>query len=97
MIEQLINLSRNQKRAILLLFDALAIIITLFFAFSLRMGEWYWPPENIFWDVTWLIIAAPFIAIPIFIRFGLYRAIIRYISFHALWSIMQAVSLYALI
>ncbi|MGY8896357.1 MAG: polysaccharide biosynthesis protein, partial [Gammaproteobacteria bacterium] len=33
----------------------------------------------------------------IFVRFGLYRAVIRYIGFKALWTVVQAVSLYALV
>lgn len=93
MISKFFGLSRTAKRAIMLIFDVCIIIITLFASFSMRLGEWYWLSS----DVIWLIIAAPFIAIPIFIRFGLYHAIIRYIGFKALWSIIQAVSLYALI
>ena len=34
---------------------------------------------------------------PIFIRFGLYRSVIRYMSFKDVRSIAQAVSLYALL
>ena len=71
----------------------MALICTLLIAFSLRFGTWYWP-EN---DLVWVILGAPIIAIPIFVRFGLYRAIIRYIGFKALWSVVQAVSLYALV
>lgn len=47
---------------------------------------------------TWYLFAiAPFIAVPIFIRMGLYRAIIRYIEIRALWTIIQACTLYALV
>ena len=42
-------------------------------------------------------IIAVSIAIPIFIRFSLYRAIIRYIGFKALWRVVQAVTLYAIL
>jgi len=62
-------------------------------AFSLRFGELYWPNGG----VTYLFIVAPVIAIPIFIRLGLYRAIIRYLGFHSLWVVLKAVSLYALL
>ena len=44
-----------------------------------------------------MIAGAPVIAIPIFMLFGLYREIIRYIGFKALWAIVQAISLYALV
>ena len=39
----------------------------------------------------------PVIATTIFVRFGLYRSVIRYIGFKALWAIVKAVSLYALV
>jgi FlaA1/EpsC-like NDP-sugar epimerase len=59
----------------------------------MRLGLWYWPDV----DLLWVVFGAPVIAIPIFVRFGLYRAIIRFIGFKALWAIIQAVTLYALL
>jgi len=73
--------------------DVLLIVVILIGSFSMRLGEWYWPQG----DLLYLIFLAPFAAIPIFIKFGLYRAIVRYIGFKALWTIVQAVSLYALV
>jgi len=73
--------------------DLLMLLFALWSAFSLRWGTWFIPSQQ----ETWLILAAPLLAIPVFIRFGLYRAIIRYIGFKALWAVMQAVSLYALL
>ncbi|MDO6592780.1 nucleoside-diphosphate sugar epimerase/dehydratase [Neptuniibacter sp. 1_MG-2023] len=40
---------------------------------------------------------APSVAIPVFIRFGLYRAVIRYIGNKALWTVVKAVTLSVLI
>jgi FlaA1/EpsC-like NDP-sugar epimerase len=77
----------------MLLIDFMVLFCTLLAAFSLRLGAWYWPES----DLVWVILGAPIIAIPIFVRFGLYRAIIRYIGFKALWAVVQAVSLYALV
>jgi FlaA1/EpsC-like NDP-sugar epimerase len=77
----------------MLLGDLVLIPAALWLAFSLRLGEFYVPEL----DIPYLFLLAPVISVPIFIRFGLYNAIIRYIGFHALWAVMQAVSLYALI
>ena len=44
-----------------------------------------------------MIFGAPVLASVIFVRFGLYRAVVRYIDFKALWLIVQAVSLHALV
>ena len=49
------------------------------------------------WTVSWVIFVAPFIAIPVFFSFRLYRSVVRYIGFRALWSIALAVTLYAVI
>jgi FlaA1/EpsC-like NDP-sugar epimerase len=57
------------------------------------LGYWYFPHS----DLIWVIFGAPIVAVPIFLRFSLYRAVIRYVGFKALWSIVQAVSLYALV
>lgn len=45
----------------------------------------------------WIFLLAPFIAVPIFIKMGLYRAVIRYIGMDALWAIAKAVLIYSLI
>lgn len=88
-----VSRSRRIKRAVTLLFDFIVITLALWVAFSLRLGEFYWPEGS----VIWLFAVAPFIATPIFIRLGLYRAIIRYIGFHSLWVVVKAVSLYSLL
>ncbi len=93
MIEKVLNLSRTSKQVIMLVADSVLLVIMLLASFSVRLGYWYWPED----DLLWSILGAPIISIPIFVRFGLYRAVIRYINFRALWVVVQAVSLYALV
>ena len=93
MLKKIIHLSRVKKQIIMSFCDAIIIVFVLLMAFSLRLGVWYAPEGG----VSLIIFGAPLIAIPVFIQFGLYRAIIRYIDFKALWSVVKAVSLYALI
>ena len=85
--------TRKKKKIIMLLGDLLLVPIALWLAFSLRLGELYIPDQ----DIPYLFLLAPLISVPIFIRFGLYNAIIRYIGFHALWAVIQAVTLYSLL
>jgi len=88
-----LSLSRKKIAAILISIDIVLTVLALWAAFSLRLGEWYFPPEK-----QWILFCiSPLIAVPIFIRLGLYHAIIRYIGGHVLWVIFQAVSLYSLI
>jgi FlaA1/EpsC-like NDP-sugar epimerase len=88
-----LNRSRKVKRLISLSVDTLAVIVALWAAFSLRLGEFYSPPIQ----QLWIFLLAPAIAVPIFIKLGLYRAVIRYIGIDALWAISRAVFLFTLI
>ena len=86
-------LNRRSKKIIMILVDAIAIISILFLSFSIRMGELYWPKE----DIYWTFLFAPIIAIPIFYSFNLYSSVLRYIGSKAILSIAQAVSFYAVL
>ena len=77
MFSQLINLSRINKQLIMLLVDSVLLISILLASFSIRLGHWYYPES----DLIWVIFGAPVVASIIFVRFGLYRAVIRYIGF----------------
>jgi len=88
-----LNLSRHTKAGILISMDIFFAVFALWLAFSLRLGELYIPKEDI-----WILFAiSPVLIVPVFIKFGLYRAIIRYIGGRALWAIFQAVTVYAVI
>ena len=91
--EKVLKLPRNVKRAIVCCVDITLLSFSLWASFSLRLGEFYFPKE----EIVYLFVAVPIIAIPVFIRLGLYRAIIRYIGFLAMWSVLKAVSLYTLL
>jgi FlaA1/EpsC-like NDP-sugar epimerase len=95
MIQTLLNLSRNNKQAIMLLFDVVAIIGSIFAAFSIRLGYFYYPTGE--GMLVQLMIASPLLALPFFVRFGLYREVIRYVGFKTLWHINQAATLYAIL
>ena len=77
----------------MLFVDSLLLVLVLLAAFSIRLGYWHFPQS----DLLLVVLGAPIIAFPIFFYFDLYHAVIRYISFKALWAIVQAVSLYALV
>ncbi|MDD1635602.1 MAG: polysaccharide biosynthesis protein [Methylococcaceae bacterium] len=88
-----IGLQRRNKAIILISADVFFVLLALWSAFSLRWGVFYIPKG----DEWYLFAVAPVIAVPIFVRLGLYRAIIRYIEIRALWTIIQATTLYALV
>jgi UDP-N-acetylglucosamine 4,6-dehydratase len=88
-----ITLPRRAKAAILISADIFFAVVAFWAALSLRLGVFYLPKG----DMWYLFAVAPVLAVPIFIRLGLYRAIIRYIEIRALWTIIQACTLYALV
>ncbi|MBD8491445.1 polysaccharide biosynthesis protein [Pseudomonas syringae] len=91
----LLALPRRQKRIIQVSTDVLLVWIALWASFLVRLGvdDLVNPLEK----HTWLFISAPVVAIPLFIRFGMYRAVMRYFGNDALIAIIKAVTLSALI
>jgi FlaA1/EpsC-like NDP-sugar epimerase len=95
MINILLSLSRRNKQAIMLSFDAISIICLIYAAFWIRLGYFFYPSGNE--GLLIAIYGSPLVAMPIFTGFGLYREVIRFVGFKALWNIIQAVSIYAML
>ena len=91
----LLQMPRQDKRALQVLADVLLLWGALWLAFFIRLG--FDGMINPFGEYLWLFIAAPVTAIPLFIRFGLYRAVLRYFGSEALVTILNAISLSALL
>jgi len=91
----LVGLPRRKKRVLQVLTDIVMVWAALWMAFVVRLGVD--DLINPFTQHRWLFIAAPIVAIPLFIRFGLYRAVMRYFGNDALITIVKAVSLSSLI
>jgi UDP-N-acetylglucosamine 4,6-dehydratase len=91
----LLGLPRRQKRLIQVGTDVVLVWLALWLAFIVRLGidDMYNPLKVHFW----LFVCAPVIAVPLFIRFGMYRAVMRYFGNDALIAIIKAVSLSSLI
>ena len=96
-INKITSLPRNLKIWILLTSDTIVLIAAILLSFTLRLGFLYFPPGFLENKITWLILLSPFIGIPIFIYFGLYREVIRYIGTKASRSIVYAVGLYSIL
>lgn len=87
------TLGRTQKRLVALSLDAFLCVATVFAAYYLRLGHWIVPEGT-----QWLAVAASLIfAIPLFVVFGLYRAIFRYAGWSALMAVVRACTIYGLI
>lgn len=91
----LLGLPRRQKRVLQVLADVVLVWLALWMAFVVRLG--LDDMINPFTRYLWLFVSAPLVAIPLFIRFGMYRAVMRYFGNDALVAIIKAVSLSSLI
>jgi len=92
---RLVRLPRRYKRLIQVSTDVVLVWAALWLAFFVRLGEAnFVDPLG---GHAWLFTVAPLIAIPFFIRFGMYRAVMRYFGNDALMAIAKAVTLSALL
>ncbi len=82
--------SRLAKILVVLVLDMGLAIVATWVAYSLRLDVLHWP-EGAQW---WVYGIAPVLFIPIFLRFGLYRAIFRYTGQAALLATAKAVGVY---
>ena len=91
----LLQLPRRQKRFLQVVTDVALIWLALWLSFALRLGEL--DAAQPFDGHGWLFLLAPIIALPIFIRLGMYRAVMRYVGNDALITIAKAVTLSVLV
>jgi FlaA1/EpsC-like NDP-sugar epimerase len=86
----LISLPRFSKQLIAMTVDVLSIIFAVWAAYSLRLERFHYPIGR----EVFVYLIPVLIALPVFIKFGLYRAIFRYTGQHALWSILKSIVTY---
>lgn len=68
------RLSRRQKQAALLAVDSLLFAASLWLAFAVRLGD---PTPDTRGNYLWFLAAILVVRTPIFLRLGLYRAVLR--------------------
>ena len=86
----LVNWPRRRKRSLIVVVDIVSIDVALWLAFAMRLDTLYVPQG----EVIRLFVLAPLVALPVFVGFGLYRTIIRYLGMRAFLSIAKAVAIY---
>jgi FlaA1/EpsC-like NDP-sugar epimerase len=89
-MKSFLDLSRIRKQIIAATVDLLMLPLTFYLAIWLRYDA---VNLELFSQYIWLIIAAPLVSIPIFIRIGLYRAVIRFIDQKIVYIVVLGVTL----
>lgn len=91
-IEQFVNrlahLPRSRKRLLMLGADAVGIPLVLWVAITLRLGS----ASHYVGGNEWIYLAALLTSVPVFVRMGLYRAVIRYLGPRAVITVVTGVT-----
>jgi FlaA1/EpsC-like NDP-sugar epimerase len=88
--KNVLSFPRPVKRLVVLILDAGLCGLSVWLAFYLRLGK----VVSFSGQSIWAFLAAVFLALPIFISSGLYRAIFRYSGLPAMVSVGRAMLLY---
>lgn len=85
--DRIIRTPRRLKRLVMILIDCALLLSAIWAAYALRLSNWSpaITPERLI--LAFMAIA---VAIPVFIRLGLYRSVIRYLPEAAIWTIFRA-------
>jgi len=94
MLNNLLFLPRYQKRIVSLFIDSLSLPLAILIAFSLRLDAVYLPSSL---DVVAMMAITVAFSLLAFMKFGLYRAVIRYMSNHAMRAVLAGVSVSAVV
>ena len=89
------NLQRIYKQLIMLVVDVLTLLLALWLAFVLRLGEAF-PVEYLF-ESWWLFVVIPIVMLPLFVKLGLYRAVLQYIGIKVITTTFQATTISCLV
>lgn len=92
MLRTLLNASRPTKQFISVSYDIIALGLSFYLAVALRLGSVDVPAGKP--EIITLIITI-FVSIAVFVRLGLYRAILRYMAHQALISVVLGVMISA--
>lgn len=85
---RLAHLPRNKKRALMLAADTIGIPLALWASISLRLGNVHHHVSG----TEWIYMAALLTSVPVFIRMGLYRAVVRYLGPRAIFTVATGVT-----
>ena len=87
-IRAFLNLPRFHKRVVSVLSDAFFLFFAIWAAFALRLEQHLWLPTR---DQLTIAAITVVFTIGVFIRLGLYRAVIRYLGDRAFITIIYGV------
>lgn len=86
--QRAVDVPRPAKKALLVMLDFAVLVGLGWVSFLLRFDRSFVPNLN-----QWaLMLALPIIAVPVFVRSGVYRSVLRYLPERAIWVILRSVT-----
>jgi len=94
LINKIKHLKRGEKQYLMIVADIFLLPMALWISLSLRLSN-LWPVQ--YWLINWWILALiPLLSIPLFIHYGLYRAVLKYMGYQVIVATVKAVTLTSL-
>lgn len=92
---RILTMNRNNKKMIMVLADFIALPLALWSGYAMRLAEW-WPIDLMItaWPV---FLVTPVLGLLIFMKLGLYRAVVRFMGIQAIWAVVKGVALLAMV
>lgn len=90
-VDRILSLSRLPKQSLKLGLDIVLLPVCLWLAFAFRLDAW-WPAELA--EFAWLFPWTIALAVPLFIRAGMYRAMVRYVGLRNIVAMAEAITLH---
>ncbi|MCV6622694.1 MAG: polysaccharide biosynthesis protein [Cellvibrionaceae bacterium] len=92
---RILNTRRYVKKMIMVVADLIALPLALWSGFALRLADLW--PDAYLTEALWLFILTPVLGIFIFMRLGLYRAVVRFMGAQAIVAVAKGVTLLAML
>ncbi|WP_299178349.1 nucleoside-diphosphate sugar epimerase/dehydratase [uncultured Neptuniibacter sp.] len=92
---RVLTLGRQYKKVIMVLADLLFLPLALWSGYALRLAEWW--PSSYLEPALILFVMTPLLGVLIFMRLGLYRAVVRFMGAQAILAVIKGVVLLAVL
>ena len=94
MKNRLLSLNRFYKQSITVFFDIFILLFSVWISFVLRTGQ-IW--SDYLLQNIWLFFFIPLVAIPLFIKLGLYRSVLKYVGIKVIVTSFKAITILSLL
>ena len=93
-LDHIKKLGRREKQFLMIAGDVLLLPCALWLSLSLRLSN-IWPV--LYWmEYWWIMVMLPFFSIPLFIHYGLYRAVLKYMGYQVIVATVKAITIASL-